>query len=270
MYVVVKNSASGQRCTLCKWIGKQVSPLQRAGTSTHLAAVQDFVRSSITALDEAQYETKNEFLGQPHSDAITVSSAAHHVDDAEQRRLQAIVQSGNTGFSSKNQSSSIGSSARRSSIGGAASVAALADESVVMDLLQSIKDDAADVNTVILGYTVQSSTTLSLIGSLMCRWEELSQHLPSDAILCVFHRSNKKNFIVNWLGASVAPLKRAKASTTFGSVVDIFSVIMFCIIMHFIFPSCFHYFLNTLPRSESSPTTELFMLRHQKIFKNIL
>jgi hypothetical protein len=42
--------------------------------------------------------------------------------------------------------------------------------------------------------------------------------------LCVFHRSNKKNVVVNWLGASVAPLKRAKASTTFGSVIDIFSV----------------------------------------------
>jgi hypothetical protein len=223
MYVVVKNSGSGQRCTLCKWMGKQVSPLQRAGTSTHLAAVQEFVRSSITALDEAQYETKNEFLGQALSDPITVAPAAHLVDDAEQRRLQAIVQSGNSGFSSKSQPSGIAHSARRSSIGGAASVASLADESAVVDILQSIKDDTADVNTVILGYAVQSSATLSLIASLMCRWDALPQHLPSDAILCVFHRSNQKNVVVNWLGASVAPLKRAKASTTFGSVVDIFS-----------------------------------------------
>jgi hypothetical protein len=246
-------------------MGKQVSPLQRAGTSTHLAAVQEFVRSSITALDEAQYETKNEFLGQTRADEVTVTSAAHSVDDEEQRRLQAIVQSGNSGFASRSQPTSAGSSARRSSIGGAASVAALADESSVMELLQNIKDDAADVNTVILGYNSQSSATLSLISSCMCRWDELPQHLRSDAILCVFHRSNKKNVVVNWLGASVAPLKRAKASTTFGSVVDIFSVNALHHSSYFAILSIF----NTLLRSVSFPITASFMLKRKKTFKNI-
>ena len=225
MYVVVKNSATGQRCTLCKWMGRQVSPLQRAGTSTHLAAVQEFVRSSITILDESQYETKNEFLGQADSAAAPAASAAHLVDDAEQRRLQAIVQSGGSGFSSKSQLSNAGPPGRRASIGGSAPAVALADESAVMDLLHSIKDDGADVNTVVLGFASQSSSTLSLISSHLCKWNELPQHLPSDAIFCVFHRSNKKNVIVNWLGASVAPLKRAIASSAFGSVVDSFTVI---------------------------------------------
>jgi hypothetical protein len=254
MYVVVKNPGSGQRCTLCKWMGKQVKPLDRASTGTHLAAVQEFVRSSITSLDEAQYETKNEFLGLSHAAEVCVVSAAHSVDDAEQLRLQAIVQSGNTGFTSKSQVSSAGFSVRRASLSSTQPAASFPDESAVVDLLQSIKDDVADVNTVILGYAAHSSASLSLIGSHMCHWNELPQFLPSDMILCVFHR---KNMIINWLGASVSPLKRAKASTTFGSVVDIFSVSLFadavelllCLIL-----SC----------SASFPITVLYMLKRLK------
>jgi hypothetical protein len=99
----------------------------------------------------------------------------------------------------------------------------------------------------------------------MCRWDELPQHLRSDAILCVFHRSNKKNVVVNWLGASVAPLKRAKASTTFGSVVDIFSVNALHHSSYFAILSIF----NTLLRSVSFPITASFMLKRKKTFKNI-
>jgi hypothetical protein len=224
--------------------------------------VQEFVRSSITALDEAQYETKNEFLGKAVSDPAPALSAAHLVDDDEQRRLQALVQSGNTGFSSKSQVSSTGP--RRGSIGGAAAVVALADENSVTDILQSIKDDVADFNTLILGYGAQSSL-LSLMGTHMCQWNEIPQHLSSDAILCVFHRSNKKNFVINWLGASVAPLKRAKASTTFGPVVDIISVLFLHVsfLLHYIF-------FNGPLRSVSFPITASFMPKHQQILKSTL
>ena len=72
-------------------MGKQVKPLDRASTGTHLAAVQEFVRSSITALDEAQYETKNEFLGiaAVASSPAPAAHAAAAVNTEDDARLAA-------------------------------------------------------------------------------------------------------------------------------------------------------------------------------------
>ena len=46
MYAVIKDDESGSRCTLIKWLGKDVPALRRAGVGPHLAAVQELVRVS--------------------------------------------------------------------------------------------------------------------------------------------------------------------------------------------------------------------------------
>ncbi len=153
MYVVVKNSASDQRCTLCKWIGKQVKPLDRASTGTHLAAVQEFVRSSITALDEAEYETKNEFLGiaaaaGPEVPVARAASAASIEDDA---RL-AAERAAQLQRQQENEAKEKRSALERRGAASAAKLIDFVDAAAVSEKLASIRDGSDEIDWIVFGY----------------------------------------------------------------------------------------------------------------------